>query len=140
MRPGKRGSAKRPPKAIHACSTILRYHGNAAGEAASAVPGGPASVDCCWDSRPHKRHDGSPDAHRDRCHASLLHRLRDRHAGVSRSILVPIDGSRHAAAALNEAITIATRDGARLTLIHVLTAPHSVFVTGPYMPPPATGF
>ena len=55
---------------------------------------------------------------------------------MSRSILVAIDGSSHSAAAAREAIAIAVRDGARLTLIHVLGRPHAPFITGPYMPPP----
>ncbi len=55
---------------------------------------------------------------------------------MSRSILVAVDGSSHAAAAAREAIEIAVRDGARLTLIHVLAAPHAIFIAGPYMPPP----
>ena len=36
---------------------------------------------------------------------------------VFRSILVALDGSRSAARALDEAIAVARRDGARLTLI-----------------------
>jgi len=59
---------------------------------------------------------------------------------MSHSILVAIDGSRHAAAAVSEAIAIASRDGARLTLMHVLAAPHAAFIAGPYMPPPLPAF
>jgi nucleotide-binding universal stress UspA family protein len=55
---------------------------------------------------------------------------------MSRSILVAIDGSSHSAAAAREAIAIAVRDGARLTLIHVLGRPRASFIAGPYMPPP----
>lgn len=55
---------------------------------------------------------------------------------MSRSILVAIDGSSHSAAAAREAVAIAVRDGARLTLIHVLAQPHAPFITGPYMPAP----
>jgi nucleotide-binding universal stress UspA family protein len=55
---------------------------------------------------------------------------------MSHSLLVAVDGSSHAAAAAGEAIEIAVRDGARLTLIHVLTPPHAIFVAGPYLPPP----
>ncbi len=54
----------------------------------------------------------------------------------SRSILVAVDGSRHAAAALRFAIDIAQRDGARLTLIHVLTPGHTMLITGPYVTAP----
>jgi nucleotide-binding universal stress UspA family protein len=59
---------------------------------------------------------------------------------MSRSILVAIDGSTHSAAAAREAIDIATRDGARLTLIHVMGRPHAPFIAGPYMPPPLPAF
>ena len=59
---------------------------------------------------------------------------------MSRSILVAVDGSTHSAAAAREAIDIATRDGARLTLIHVTGRPHALFIAGPYMPPPLPGF
>ena len=41
-----------------------------------------------------------------------------------RSVLVPLDGSAHAAAALERAIAIATDSGARLTLLHIIEPPH----------------
>jgi nucleotide-binding universal stress UspA family protein len=50
-----------------------------------------------------------------------------------RSILVPLDGSAHAAAALEEAIAVAKRDGARLTLLHVVEPPHLPPVGGVYV-------
>jgi len=40
------------------------------------------------------------------------------------SLLVPIDGSAHAAAALERAIAIAKDSGARLTVLHVIEPPH----------------
>jgi nucleotide-binding universal stress UspA family protein len=58
----------------------------------------------------------------------------------TRSILVAIDGSRHAAAAVEQATAIAARDGARMTLIHVLARPHVTLVAGPYIPPPLPVF
>jgi nucleotide-binding universal stress UspA family protein len=51
-----------------------------------------------------------------------------------RSILVPIDGSQSAAAALEEAIALARDDGARLTLISVAVPPRMVFAT-PHIAP-----
>jgi nucleotide-binding universal stress UspA family protein len=51
-------------------------------------------------------------------------------AGPFHSILVPLDGSEHARAALERAIAIAQRDGARLTLLHAREAPHAVYVPG----------
>jgi nucleotide-binding universal stress UspA family protein len=53
---------------------------------------------------------------------------------VFRSILVALDGSRSAARALDEAIAIARRDGARLTLISVAAPPRWRF-TSPYLVP-----
>ena len=47
-----------------------------------------------------------------------------------------VDGSRHAAAAVRFATEIAQRDGARLTLIHVLTPGHTMLITGPYVTAP----
>jgi nucleotide-binding universal stress UspA family protein len=51
---------------------------------------------------------------------------------VFRSILVALDGSRSADQVLEEAIEIARRDGARLTLISVATQPRWRF-TSPYL-------
>jgi nucleotide-binding universal stress UspA family protein len=42
---------------------------------------------------------------------------------VYRSILVPLDGSAHAAAALERAVALARDDGAWLTLLHVIEPP-----------------
>jgi nucleotide-binding universal stress UspA family protein len=50
-----------------------------------------------------------------------------------RSILVPVDGSAHAAAALDRAIEIAKACGARLTLLHVIEPPHLPPVGGAYV-------
>jgi nucleotide-binding universal stress UspA family protein len=52
---------------------------------------------------------------------------------VSRSILVPLDGSPHAASALDRAIEIAETSGARLTLLHVIEPPHLPPVGGFYV-------
>jgi nucleotide-binding universal stress UspA family protein len=49
------------------------------------------------------------------------------------SILVPLDGSPHAAAALERAIAIARSSGARLTLLHVIEPPHLPPVGGVYV-------
>jgi nucleotide-binding universal stress UspA family protein len=51
---------------------------------------------------------------------------------VFHSILVALDGSRSAHQVLEEAIEIARRDGARLTLISVATQPRFRFVS-PYL-------
>jgi nucleotide-binding universal stress UspA family protein len=51
---------------------------------------------------------------------------------VFHSILVALDGSRSANQVLEEAIEIARRDGARLTLISVATQPRYRFVS-PYL-------
>jgi nucleotide-binding universal stress UspA family protein len=51
---------------------------------------------------------------------------------VFHSILVALDGSRSADQVLEEAIEIARRDGARLTLISVATQPRFRFVS-PYL-------
>ncbi len=51
-----------------------------------------------------------------------------------RSILVALDGSSTASRVLDEAIVIARRDGARLTLIAVATQPRWRF-TSPYLVP-----
>lgn len=50
-----------------------------------------------------------------------------------RSILVPLDGSPHAAAALDHAIALAGSSGARLTLMHVIEPPHLPPVGGFYV-------
>jgi nucleotide-binding universal stress UspA family protein len=50
-----------------------------------------------------------------------------------RSILVPLDGSPHAAAALDQAIALAAASGARLTLLHVIEPPHLPPVGGFYV-------
>jgi nucleotide-binding universal stress UspA family protein len=49
------------------------------------------------------------------------------------SILVPLDGSAHAAAALDRAIAIAASTGARLTLLHVIEPLHLPPVGGFYV-------
>lgn len=49
------------------------------------------------------------------------------------SILVPVDGSAHAAAALVRAIEIAKRCGSRITLLHVIEPPHLPPVGGAYV-------
>jgi nucleotide-binding universal stress UspA family protein len=54
-----------------------------------------------------------------------------------RSILVAIDESEGANAALSEAIDLARREGARLTLISVAASPR-VLSTGPYIAPVPT--
>ncbi len=56
--------------------------------------------------------------------------------GEYRSILVAVDDSSHAAAALARAIEIAGRSGARLTLLHVIQ-PACAPVMGPAYVPPA---
>ena len=50
-----------------------------------------------------------------------------------RSILVPLDGSEHAAAALDRAIATARRSDAWLTLLHVIEPPHLPPVGGAYV-------
>jgi nucleotide-binding universal stress UspA family protein len=50
-----------------------------------------------------------------------------------RSILVPVDGSDHAAAALERAIEIAKGSGARLTVLHVIEPPHPPPVGAAYV-------
>jgi len=50
-----------------------------------------------------------------------------------RSILVPLDGSAHAAAALERAIEIATRSRAWITLLHVIEPPRLPPVGGAYV-------
>jgi nucleotide-binding universal stress UspA family protein len=54
-------------------------------------------------------------------------------AAAYRSILVPFDGSAHAAAALDQAIDIAKGSGAWLTLLHVIEPPHLPPVGGAYV-------
>ncbi|HKB20423.1 MAG TPA: universal stress protein [Gaiellaceae bacterium] len=53
-----------------------------------------------------------------------------------RNILVAIDGSQAAAAALDEAIDIALSDGSRLTLISVAAPPRFRMAAPPYVPHP----
>ena len=50
-----------------------------------------------------------------------------------RSILVALDGSRHSAEALEQAIAIALRSGAWMTLLHVIEPPHPPPIGGPYV-------
>jgi nucleotide-binding universal stress UspA family protein len=52
-----------------------------------------------------------------------------------RSILVALDGSVHAQAALERAIEIATRSGAWLTLLHVIEPPHLPPFAASYLTP-----
>jgi nucleotide-binding universal stress UspA family protein len=52
---------------------------------------------------------------------------------ASRSILVPLDGSPHASAALDRAIALAESSGARLTLLHVIEPPQLPPVGGFYV-------
>jgi nucleotide-binding universal stress UspA family protein len=52
-----------------------------------------------------------------------------------RSILVAVDGSRAATAALTEAIDLARAEGARLTLISVASTPRWQVAGGPYYVP-----
>jgi nucleotide-binding universal stress UspA family protein len=56
---------------------------------------------------------------------------------VFRSILVAIDGSPAADAALEEAIDLARTDGARLVLISVAAPPRWRFTGSPYVPYPS---
>jgi nucleotide-binding universal stress UspA family protein len=49
------------------------------------------------------------------------------------SILVPLDDSAHAAAALDRAIELATRGHTWLTLLHVIESPHPPPVGAPYV-------
>jgi nucleotide-binding universal stress UspA family protein len=55
---------------------------------------------------------------------------------VYRNILVAIDGSQAAAAALDEAIDLARSDGARLVLITVAAPPRLQLAAPPYVPYP----
>jgi nucleotide-binding universal stress UspA family protein len=55
---------------------------------------------------------------------------------VYRNILVAIDGSQAAAAALDEAIDLARSDGARLVLITVAAPPRLRLAAPPYVPYP----
>jgi len=55
---------------------------------------------------------------------------------VYRNILVAIDGSQAAAAALDEAIDLARSDGARLVLISVAAQPRLRLAAPPYVPYP----
>jgi nucleotide-binding universal stress UspA family protein len=55
---------------------------------------------------------------------------------VYRNILVAIDGSQAAAAALDEAIDLARTDGARLVLISVAAPPRLRLAAPPYVPYP----
>jgi nucleotide-binding universal stress UspA family protein len=55
---------------------------------------------------------------------------------VYRNILVAIDGSQAAAAALDEAIGLARSDGARLVLISVAAQPRFRLAAPPYVPYP----
>lgn len=50
-----------------------------------------------------------------------------------RSILVALDGSAHSAEALEQAIAIAVRSGAWMTLLHVIEPPHPPPIGGPYV-------